>query len=249
MKKKAFLMSILSLSLLTTSISPSLASAKNTETTQTKPSTILYQDEFVQNMDGEKTTVRTVEDVDIITTTFKSQKGTQEFKTDKDSGKITVSSNYISDAAVKENEEQVNQIAKQFIEENKEAITSNNASLSKLSSDSIDIQKRKGKWAWNKKWIKYKISVQDKATVAIITSAILSQIPRIGWVAGAAAGIYIQYNMNTGYFSVKHATSLDNDQCYLWTKKRVKLFKDSKRKNLKFDKTSDPYRVYMCGTG
>ncbi|MED1124194.1 hypothetical protein [Bacillus atrophaeus] len=48
MKKKAVLMSILSLSLLTTSISPSLASAKNTETTQTKSSMILYQDEFVQ---------------------------------------------------------------------------------------------------------------------------------------------------------------------------------------------------------
>ncbi|MCY7766642.1 hypothetical protein [Bacillus inaquosorum] len=249
MKKKAVLMSILSLSLLTTSISPSLASAKNTETTQTKPSTILYQDEFVQNMDGEKTTVRTVEDVDTITTTFKSQKGTQEFKTDKDSGKITVSSNYLSDAAVKENEEQVNKIANQFVDDNKEAISSNNASLTKVSSESIDIQKRKGKWAWSKGWNKYTIRAPEKATVGIITAAILGRIPFIGWVAGAAAGIYIQYKMQTGYFNVKAATALDTNQCYLWSKKRVQLYKDSKRKNKKFDKTSDPYKVYMCGTG
>ncbi|WNV80947.1 hypothetical protein RUL31_06615 [Bacillus atrophaeus] len=248
MKNKAVLMSILSLSLLTTSISPSLASAKNTETTQTKSSMILYQDEFVQNMDGEKTTVRTVEDVDTITTTFKSQKGTQEFKTDKDSGKITVSSNYLSDAAVKENEEQVNQIANQFVDDNKEAITSNNASLSKVNSDSIDIQKRKGKWAWSK-WEKYRIRVEDKATTGIITAAILARIPYIGWIAGAAAGIYIQYKMKTGYFSVKYGTAADTNQCYLWSKKRVKLFQDSKRKKLKLDETSSPWKVYMCGTG
>ncbi|MCY8808718.1 hypothetical protein [Bacillus atrophaeus] len=144
MKKKAVLMSILSLSLLTTSISPSLAEAKNTETPKTQTSAILYHDEFVQKMDGEKTTVKTIEDIDTITTTFESQKGTQEFKTNKDSGKITVSSDYLSEAAVKENEDQVNQIAKQFVEENKEAITTNKTPLSKESSNSIDIQ-RKGK--------------------------------------------------------------------------------------------------------
>ncbi|GED03820.1 hypothetical protein BAT02nite_34640 [Bacillus atrophaeus] len=56
-------------------------------------------------------------------------------------------------------------------------------------------------------------------------------------------------SVKTGYFSVKYGTAADTNQYYLWSKKRVKLFQDSKRKQQKLDETFSPLKVYMCGTG
>lgn len=59
------------------------------------------------------------------------------------------------------------------------------------------------KW-YNGHWKNYTITFEKKATVSIITVAILSRIPYVGWVVGPIAAILVLYQMKVGYFSARY---------------------------------------------
>ncbi|MCY7861203.1 hypothetical protein MOD67_14340 [Bacillus licheniformis] len=207
-------------------------------------SDVMTQDEFTFDFQGAQNEVRNVEDDKTLTTTIKTDKGIEQYVTDKRSGYISVSSDYLSSSEIKQYEAAVNGMANQFDSQLGSTVLNRTPSVAQLGTDGITIQKRVGKWYWSK-WDNVTVTVQDKATVTIVTAAILSRIPYIGWVAGAAASIIINYKMKTGYFKVRGASALDSDPNYGWMKKRVQLFKDKKRTKKLSDKTSSPVKVRM----
>lgn len=242
---KKIILPMLSATLLFSAAAPVYAQTKVENETVSTPD-VLTQDEFTYDFQGTKNEVKTVEDSRTLTTTIKTGKGIEEFKTDKATGHISVASDYLTDTEIKDYEKVVNDIASQLDGKvDDTALAGNQFNTSRLAtSDNFNIQKRVGKWYWSK-WDNVTVTVQDKATVTIITAAILSRIPYIGWVAGAAASIIINYKMKTGYFKVRGASALDSDPNYGWMKKRVQLFKDKKRTKKLSDKTSSPVKVRM----
>lgn len=81
------------------------------------------------------------------------------------------------------------------------------------------------KWRYGK-WKSYNISIAEKTTVTILTSLILSYIPYVGGIAAAMAGIFLAYNLKTGYFKAKKDTMLLRGN-YIKQKQHLKLFKNS----------------------
>ncbi|MEB6551431.1 hypothetical protein MXL46_20700 [Heyndrickxia sporothermodurans] len=113
-----------------------------------------------------------------------------------------------------------------------------------VKENRMDINAIKGSWAWSK-WQNYTVTANSKSTIQIVTAAILSTIPYVGWAAGALAAVYIQYNLKTGYFSSRIGNALDTDPNYYWSKRQVRLYKDSARKNLLSEKTSKASRALV----
>ncbi|MCY8087233.1 hypothetical protein OZL46_14070 [Bacillus sonorensis] len=241
---KKIITPVISAALLFSAAAPVYAQPK-VENEEVSTSNVVSQDEFTYNFQGVTNEVRTIEDDKSLTTTIKTDKGMEVFTTDKATGHISVTSDHLNKMEISAYEESVNDIASQLDSQlDDSTITGNQFNILKPTKENFSIQKRVGKWYWSK-WDKVTIRVEDKATVTIITAAILSRIPYIGWVAGAAASIIINYKMKTGYFKVRGASALDSDPNYGWMKKRVQLFKDKKRKKKLSDKTSSPTKVRM----
>ncbi|WP_057913589.1 hypothetical protein [Peribacillus muralis] len=118
--------------------------------------------------------------------------------------------------------------------------------MNSVNSDSISIAPRAqtGSWVWSK-WTNYTVTVTGKFTTTVITAAIVSKIPVIGWAASVFATIMITNNMKTGYFKKRGASRADTYPHYLWSKQQVNLYKDKARTILKSSKTSDASKVRM----
>ncbi|MEH7733698.1 hypothetical protein [Bacillus pumilus] len=244
MKKRVLFIILLSLSLILTSVPPSFATEKNTSK---ENDSFKNHEEFTEEIDGLKTNIKTMENDSQHVTTFKTELGTITYTSNKETGNISVSSNYLKSDEIAAIEEQVNKIANSIVLENQMNPTVTN-SIEQLANDDFITQKQKGKWAWSK-YDHYRITVEGKAALGVIVAAILNRIPYVGWIATAAAQIMIQLKMKTGYFSARWGTRADTDICYLWRKRHLKMFSDSKRKNKKLDEVGSAGKVYMCGTG
>ncbi|UQZ76708.1 hypothetical protein C2I17_20370 [Niallia circulans] len=205
------------------------------------------QDHFSFEDNGEKYDVTTAEYENKRVVIIKGKEGFQKFTTNKNTGNISVESDYLKKSEIKENEVITNEVASSITDEKlpepvapipaTELPTNNVSSSSNVSINSIT-----GSWAWSS-WYNKTVTVADKATIIIVTGAILSKIPYIGWVASAMASILINYKMKTGYFKVRAGTALDTDPNYVWTKKIVNLYSNSARTKLRKSETSNPYQV------
>ncbi|MBY7141940.1 hypothetical protein KFZ56_02325 [Virgibacillus sp. NKC19-3] len=158
--------------------------------------------------------------------------GTQTFITDKESGKITVESNYLSVDEIKKVEEKVNKLAND-IKDDIELTTEN---------DNVEIQSPTGDISWSS-WQTSTITPEDKTDVSIVAAAIGSAIPSVGPIAGPLAGIFVNHNMRTGYFSYRMGTQLDTDSNYVNQYLETRIYSDSARNNLIGTETSGPNRV------
>jgi len=243
MKKRALFIILSSLSLILTSVPPSFATEKNTSK---ENDSFKNHEEFTKEIDGLKTNIKTMENDSQHVTTFKTELGTITYTSNKETGNISVSSNYLKSDEIAAIEDQVNKIANSIVLENQTNQVTN--SLEQLADDDFTTQKQKGKWVWSK-YDHYRVTVEGKAALGVIAAAILNRIPYVGWIATAAAQIMIQLKMKTGYFSARWGTRADTDICYLWRKRHLKMFSDSKRKNKKLDEVGSAGKVYMCGTG
>lgn len=96
-----------------------------------------------------------------------------------------------------------------------------------------------GNWAWSS-WQNHMVTAKGKTTASAIAAAILSYIPAVGPLAGAFATIFIQNEMQTGYFSTSQGSRMDTNPAYIWRSSKVKLYKDADRTNLLSSKQTTP---------
>ncbi|MDN7228055.1 hypothetical protein QWY15_12175 [Planococcus sp. N064] len=92
------------------------------------------------------------------------------------------------------------------------------------------------KWNYGK-WKNYKITIEEKATVAIITTAILGLIPYVGKLAAPVAALVITWKLKTGYFSAKKDFRFAGS--YMLEKQHLKIWKKSNYTQLREYKTAD----------
>ncbi|MEK4182840.1 hypothetical protein [Bacillus sp. FSL K6-1145] len=92
MKKRALFIILLSLSLILTSVPPSFANKKNTSK---ENDSFKNHEEFTEEIDGLKTNIKTMENDSQHVTTFKTELGTITYTSNKETGNISVSSNYL----------------------------------------------------------------------------------------------------------------------------------------------------------
>lgn len=238
MKKRVLIASSLSLTLMTAPLTSNFVKAAE------MPNESLNQSAnglFDFSADG--VSYKTLEDKKFRTVVVKDPQGTKTFKTNKTTGHIYVESDYLSSADVQNVEKQINQIK---VDVDAPATIATAGPVQGMTSDQnnapIINESITGKWVWSN-WDSYTITVEGKATTQIITAAILSRIPYVGWAAAALASVMIQYKMKTGYFKRRGGTAADTNPDYLWSKMQVNLYKDKARKILISSKTSSPSKV------
>lgn len=126
--------------------------------------------------------------------------------------------------------------------ESSTGLTTEEVSLEPGSVYEVEPDAITGSWVWSS-WDNYTVTADWKAGSQVITQAILSTIPKVGWAAGALANVWIQYQLQVGYFKRRGATAADTDPNYLWSKIQVNMYKDSARSVLLSSQTSSPERV------
>lgn len=238
MNKKPIIASVLSLSLLATPFSMNLAKASDF------PAVVeADQASDVYEIDGVKYTV--TESKGYRTVVAELPKGKQTFKTNLSTGVISVESDFLNEVKRKELENEVSKIKVTKVknaEADGAALTINDETLKPGVGTDVDIDAITGSWVWSS-WDYYTVTADWKAGAQVVTQAILSLIPKVGWAAGALANVWIQFQLKTGYFKRRGATAADTDPNYLWSKMQVNLYKDSARTNLLSSKTSSPQKV------
>lgn len=249
MKKRAFIVSALSLSLIGTPLTSNFVEASELPKV---PNYVVGADDQNQQFVIEGVSYTVKEGKDYRTVIAKNSEGTQTYVTNKKTGRVSVESDYLTKNEEKEIEKQVN-LVKVEMETNKSnsieveqgiAGTLTDTSETKIQSDAseIGIQSIVGSWVWSS-WDYYKVTVSGKFTLQTITAALLSYIPYVGPVAGALAAVHLQYNLKTGYYKRRGGTAADSDPNYLWSKYQFNLYSDSARTNLKASKTTSPEKV------
>jgi len=252
MKKRAFIVSALSLSLIGTPLTSNFVKAS--ELTEASNYSVDIEEQNQQFLiEGVSYIVK--EGEDFRTVIAKNSKGTQTFVTNKKTNYISVESDYLKENQRKELEKQVNLIKVEIeTAESNPALANqggagvqSNASEVEIQSsvNEIGIESIVGSWVWSD-WDNYKVTVSGKFTLQTITAALLSYIPYIGPVAGALAAVHLQYNLQTGYYKRRGGTAADSDPNYLWSKYQFNLYSDSARTNLKASETTpaEKVRVY-----
>jgi hypothetical protein len=196
----------------------------------------LFKEEFFFKVKDEKYHVETVENAYSIITTVYSRKGCQKFITNKFTGEISVTSDYLKSKEIEEEEKSVNTIAKNLDKQLRET------RIVPENRGEIGTQRITGSWAWSS-WQAITVTYAAKASASAIAAAILSRIPYIGWVAGATAAVLINYNLPVGYLRYKAATARDTHPDYAWVKKKVNVYRNKDRTILLDSNTSNPYKV------
>jgi hypothetical protein len=204
-------------------------------------SDILYQETFTDVVEGVEYNTTSVEDENYIITTITNNEGFQKFTTNKFTGEITITSDYLTSEDLAVAETSVNDIANQLDAQIKDEPYWH-PTPDTISSGEIGTNSVVGSYVWSS-WQSVTVTYASKATYTIIVAAILSRIPYIGWVAGATASILIAHNLPIGYLKYRMGTARDTHPDYVWTKKTVNVYKDSKRTYLLDSNTSNPYKV------
>jgi hypothetical protein len=226
---KKFVFLIMTLTLLIPLFSNVNASAETQE--------ILYKESFTEKVKGVQYEVETAEYQDFIVTTVRDKKGFQKFATNKSTGHVTVTSDYLKGNEVEEAEKSVNELAIQLDKQIEQQKTSAPIPQGEFGTESVV-----GSYVWSSwKWVT--VTYASKASYATITAAILSRIPYIGWVAGATAAVLINYSLPVGYLKYRMGTARDTHPDYVWIKKTVNVYRYSDRTGLLSSKTSNPQKV------
>lgn len=237
--KTKVLLCTLSLSLVVPSFGASLAQAESPQEPLIEKSSPTGNEFTYEDESGVKQKVTTTENGKFNNVIIKNDKGTQKYSTDKSTGYVSVTSDYLSEDEVKETEKMVNNMAKQFDDQIPEGTT---LPAKTSTTKGIGIQSVVGDYVWGG-YKNITVTYEDKATETIITAAILSRIKYIGWIAAAIASLLINYNVKTGYFRVNHGVALDSHPDYVWTKERIKVYRDSERTDRLDYYESSPYKV------
>lgn len=172
--------------------------------------------------------------------TIKDNQGVQKFITDKTTGNVWVVSDYLSDKELSEAKKEFQNLSNQL----QSQIANESSLIQNPKENQIGIQSVVGSYAWSV-WQNHTVTTNGKATVQIVTAAILTTIPHVGWAAGALAAVWIQYNLKTGYFKTRIGTALNSDPNWYWQKSQVRLYKDSARTNLLSDQTSTAQKLLV----
>lgn len=234
---------------LSLALAPTMASAKSTSMSpaiEVGQKSGIYTDEFTFTHEGIEYNVMTEESEDFMIATYNTDKGMEKHVIDRQTGEVSVTSDYLSAKETQAVEESIKSVTVEMEDESL-SLFPNKAQIEILEASSGDdnqIQEKTGSWVWSH-WNNVTVTFAGKTTASAIASAILSRIPLIGWVAGAMATVIIANKYETGYFKVRGASALDTDPNYGWMKKQTNLYTNKDRIVLKKSETSDPVRVRM----
>lgn len=228
----------ISTAVLTTVILPSISFAQtSTEDIVTLPSkdVILVENHEVE-IEGKDYTIDTViHDGNIINSVL-DESGTVTFTKNMQTNIITVTSDFLTEYEIILMESDVNQVVEDELITNYIPSSSINSGFTTMA--------QKGNWAWSG-WSNKSVTPNGKATVQIIVGILGSGFGFYGAAATGIANIWLQYNLKTGYFTVRQGSRLDTDPNYYWVKKDTKFYKESSRKTLLKQAMSTPQRYFL----
>ncbi|NQD65974.1 hypothetical protein HP456_08555 [Bacillus haikouensis] len=152
--------------------------------------------------------------------TIIGEKGTMVTVMDKETKKyISLETDYLPQ---EEEREQLSKMNEATLKEVK--IQKDEKEEIHIEKSNIVAPKAVGEWYYGV-WKDYEVSFADKTATAAIASLIVSWIPYVGRVAGAAAAICVAYGMSTGYFSSRRDYKILSGS-YMMERQNLKTYGD-----------------------
>lgn len=185
-------------------------------------------DNSIVTVDNQKYEVSLKEDGESIISIVTNEQGTIQYTKNKATDVFTVSSDFLTDAELKEVTNQANSAVVELNEDidDNELLTSSNLDLNK-SKSMMEMAKASSSWKKGK-WKNYKITANGKFTTQTVIGVLGAAFGFTGAAVAGAANIMIQYGVKTGYFKVRRDYKILSGS-YMLRRDTVKTYKNSKR--------------------